>query len=31
MPGVTLTQALKDEYQRLFDTCIITPARRRVG
>ena len=27
MPGVTLTQALKDEYQRLFDTCIISPGR----
>jgi lysozyme family protein len=27
MPGVTLTQTLKDEYQRLFDTCIISPGR----
>lgn len=27
MAGVTLTQALKDEYQRLFDTCIINPGR----
>lgn len=27
MPAIALTQKLKDEYQRLFDTCIINPAK----
>lgn len=30
MPAVTLTQKLKDEYQNLFDTCIINPSRASV-
>ena len=30
MAGVTLTQKLKDEYQHLFDTCIINPSRASV-
>lgn len=27
MAGIPLTQKLKDEYQNLFDTCIINPSR----
>ena len=27
MPAIALTQKLKDEYQRLFDTCIINPGK----
>ena len=29
MPSITLTNALRAEYQRLFDTCVATPARAR--
>ncbi|MBV9924445.1 MAG: hypothetical protein JOZ96_05335 [Acidobacteria bacterium] len=30
MPAIPLTQKLRDEYQRLFDTCIINAARAGV-